>query len=104
MNRAGEIEVQRDADGPASGHVERRRRLQLATRDDECDWGAVVQDSVHRIHDEAELRVLAGRGAVEGEEAREIREGDEIDVGRSEREVDAIDVVSDGGYMGIVCG
>src|SRR5207245_1250044 len=80
MNRAGEIEVQRDADGPASGHVERCRRLQLATRDDERDRGAVVQDSIHRIHDQAELRVPAGGGAVQCEEAREIREGDEIDV------------------------
>src|SRR5437667_12496918 len=94
MNRAGEIEVERDADGPASGHVEGRRRLQLATRDDKRDRSAVVQDSVHGIHDQAELRVLAGRGAVEGEEAREMREGDEIDGLRGQREVDPTAVVS----------
>src|SRR2546427_2383506 len=94
MNRAGEIEVQRDADGPASGHVERCRRLQFATRDDERDRGAVVQDSIHRIHDETELRVPAGGGAAPCEEARETRAGDEIDVRRGQTEVAPTAVVS----------
>src|SRR5437667_4223673 len=94
MKRAGAIEVDGDADGPGSEHVEGRRRLQLATRDDKRDRSAVVQDSVHGIHDQAELRVLAGRGAVEGEEAREIREGDEIDGRRGQREVDPTALVA----------
>src|SRR2546428_6872926 len=79
MDRTGEVEVQRDANGPAPRYVERRGGLELATRDNERDGGAVAQNPVHRIHDEPELGVLSRGSAVQREEPREIREGDEID-------------------------
>src|SRR5947199_1192416 len=93
MNRAREVEVQCDAHGSAAGNVERGGRLELATRNEEGDVGAVVPDAIHRIHDEAELRILPGGRAVQRQELREIPEGHEIDVRRGQREVDPTAVV-----------
>src|SRR2546425_358738 len=88
MDRTGEVEVERDAHGPAPRHVKGRGGLELATRDDQCDGRAVAQNPVHRIHDEPKLGVLPRGGAVQREEPREIREGDEIDRRRRQGEVD----------------
>src|SRR6266699_3561048 len=79
MDRARQVEIQRDRDGAAAREIERGHRHQLAIGHGYRDMSPVRKDALDGVDGDPELCVLPGRRAVEGQELCHISKADEVE-------------------------